>query len=493
MTNTPSGPTSEPSMCVAASLGTQGDVRLRTAAGEKTLEAGDLPGARAALTNWLHEQARQVGRPIDVRVEDPDAVSFMRVHPDARVHLISPDEWREPQPRTESRPQTTEEDATNAPRDPVGAADIPDTPSAPQPTGPEPTGAAEPTAAKSSGGTSAAEVVEVLTQLADPRPDVRDRADAVVDSWGDRADLVAAADLPADVLDALASNCAIPFVREGVASNPATGAATLADLALDSDAPVRAAVAANPNIWSQTMAQLAQDPEPVVRAALTTNPAGALFLGGGRTGRRRHGRVLFGAAVAALVLVGAVLVGVLGWNPLPGWAPSATAMTATAWNGMTLPVSSSDGPTTFGDTASGFAHTQVGAALAAANLSVRIDPYAGPESFSPTITEQTFGGDPQALLKATNRRYQQQAIKAGISDGSPIPTSTGTILGYRIADYSADGPTTVHLLVSAPDGQQLDFGIDVIWSQGDYRLVDPSRSTTFVRSTTQDSSGYTMW
>lgn len=467
--------TQTPPSCVAAILTADGAVRITSPEGVTTDEVGDVLGARAKLMNRLFDRARQLDQPVDVRVEDPDCIAFIRVHADGQTRAITEGDWQEAR-SVQHGPESDgpEPDGLNRADSADDVIDLRSESMPDRPAGP-------------------GDVVQALTQLADPSPDVRELADAAVDSWGDRADLVAAADLPEDVLDGLMNHCVIPFVREGVAGNPATRAETLADLALDDDVPVRAAVASNPNLWPRTMIELAEDPEPTVRAALSTNPAAALFLGGAATPtthRRRNRRVLI-AAVAA-VAIG--LLGIIGVNLVTAASqPTAPATTATAWNGMTLPVSTSDGPSTFGATASGFAHTELGAALAATNLSVRIDPYAGSDSFDPTISKQTFGGDPEALLQATNKRYQDQATKAGVSDGDPIPTSTGAIVGYRIDDYSADGPTTVHLLVTAPDGQQLDFAIDVIWSDGDYRLVDPTRSTTFVRTSAEDSSSYTIW
>lgn len=463
--------TQTPPFRVAAVLTADGAVRITSPDGVTTDEVGDVLGARARLMNQLFDRARQIDQPIDVQVEDPVCIAYIRVYADGRTHEIAQGEWRSPQPAPPSH-------SSDGPSAEVSSPAEPEIIDLRQPSPP--------------GQTGWEDVAQALTKLADPSPDVRESADAAVDSWGDRADLVAAADLPASVLDALVAHCTIPFVREGVAGNPATSAPTLAELAFDEDVPVRAAVASNPNIWPDTMAQLAKDTEPVVRAALSTNPAAALFLSGAAapTTRPRRGRRMLIAAAAAATIG---LVGIVGANVFASSQQSAAATTATAWNGMTLPVSTSDGPSTFGDTASGFAHTELGAALAAANLSVRIDPYAGSDSFDPTITEQTFGGDPDALLRATNKRYQQQAATAGVSDGAPIPTSTGAISGYRIADYNADGPTTVHLLVTAPDGQPLDFAIEVIWSDGDYRLVDPTRSSTFVRTTADDPSRYTVW
>ena len=128
--------------------------------------------------------------------------------------------------------------------------------------------------------------------------------------------------------------------------------------------------------------------------------------------------------------------------------------------------------------------------MAAAHLSVRIDAYAGPASFDPTITTQTFGGDPAALLGATQARYDTAAARAGITDGGPIPTSTGQILGWSTDGWAPDYPTTVHLLVTSPDGTDTDYAIGVVWVDGDYQLIDPTRADTFTTSPAADAGTY---
>ena len=185
--------------------------------------------------------------------------------------------------------------------------------------------------------------------------------------------------------------------------------------------------------------------------------------------------------MALLTVGGYAAVSTLGADPAPTAAATATA----AWNGMALPAGP-DGPTDpGGDVATGFARTELGAAMAAAHLSVRIDPYAGPASFEPTITTQTHGGDPGALLAATRDRYTALG-----GDGGPIPTTTGQITGWRIDGWTPDTPTTVHLRVAGPAGAATDYGIAVVWVDGDYALVDPTRADTFTTRPADDPTSY---
>ena len=199
---------------------------------------------------------------------------------------------------------------------------------------------------------------------------------------------------------------------------------------------------------------------------------------------RRALRLLGAAAAVALLTAGGyAAVSALGADPAPTAAAAATS--TVAWNGMALPAGP-DGPTDpAADVASGFARTELGAAMAAAHLSVRIDPYAGPASFEPTITTQTHGGDPAALLAATRDRYTELG-----GDGGPIPTTTGQITGWRIDGFTPDAPTTVHLRVADPGGSATDYGIAVVWVDSDYALVDPTRADTFTTRPADDPETY---
>ena len=218
-------------------------------------------------------------------------------------------------------------------------------------------------------------------------------------------------------------------------------------------------------------------PIPTAAAADPTHP---------RFPRRAVGVLVAAAAVVALAVGGWAVVSTLAPDP----APAASVTSTVPWNGMSLPIGP-DGPTDPGGAvAAGFENTELGAALAAAHLSVRIDPYAGPTSFEPTITTQTFGGDPAALLGATRDRYDTAAARAGITDGGPIPTSTGQILGWSTDGWAPDAPTTVHLLVTSPDGTDTDYAIGVVWVDGDYQLIDPTRDDTFTTSPAADAATY---
>ena len=69
-------------------------------------------------------------------------------------------------------------------------------------------------------------------------------------------------------------------------------------------------------------------------------------------------------------------------------------------------------------------------------------------------------------------------------------TSTGQILGWSIDGWTPDAPTTVHLLVTGPDGTDTDYAIGVVWVDGDYQLLDPTRDDTFTTSPAADAGTY---
>lgn len=372
----------------------------------------------------------------------------------------------------------------------------------------------------------------VLALATDPDPAVRAAAVAHLATWGDDPAPVVEAPLPPDRLGVLA-DCRLAWVRAGVAGNPGTDPDTLTRLAADPDPMVRQAVAARMDLTPEIALALCEDPAPAVRAELGRNPTAAFLrertpvrvvvavdpvplpgpvpdlpteqatphapaaptrppLPAGAaspSGRGHRGIAVAGMAVAAVLLAGAGYAAVTAaGDPPPGAA--AASGPVVAWNGTWLPAGP-DGPSDpDGPVATGFAHTEAGAAAAAAHLSVRIDPYAGPASFTPTITSQTFGGNPATLLAATRARYQQAADAAGISRDAPIPTSTGRIIGWRTQGWTPDGPVSVHLRVTGPDGADLDFRIDVVWTGRDYALVDPTRADTFTAAPADDPSDY---
>jgi hypothetical protein len=139
------------------------------------------------------------------------------------------------------------------------------------------------------------------------------------------------------------------------------------------------------------------------------------------------------------------------------------------WRGIALPISTSAGPTELTDTrATGFAPTALGAAIAAAQLSVRTDPAAGPEVFEPVLADQVVGNE-QRLADAVREQFN-----AGPTDGAP-----GTLLGWRVDGDPASGSVTAHLAVEHADGTRADYAIPLAWVDSDWRINAPDSGPFF--------------
>ena len=155
-------------------------------------------------------------------------------------------------------------------------------------------------------------------------------------------------------------------------------------------------------------------------------------------------------------------------------APPATGddITAVTWQGYSMPVSPTAGPQTLTATrATGFARTEVGAALAALHISVRMAPMTGPKVYRPAITDQVVGQDTSKQLAAVDAEYQRLARVAGVSDGAPVVGATPPFTGYRVRDYTAT-TATVDLVVTNPyEDRDLQYSIPVRWTRGDWRIV----------------------
>ncbi len=164
-----------------------------------------------------------------------------------------------------------------------------------------------------------------------------------------------------------------------------------------------------------------------------------------------------GIAVGACALT---LLGLAAWRWIPSDTPAAAVgSTAQApavdapqtakgneaagdvvmvpWHGIALPVSASSGPRVQGATASGFEHSALGAAIAAANLVVRVDPRAGASVYEPTLATQVVG-DAEGLSQAV----RDQAGTAAGGSGPP-----GALTGWRLDGDPTGSRVVVHLAV----------------------------------------------
>jgi hypothetical protein len=217
------------------------------------------------------------------------------------------------------------------------------------------------------------------------------------------------------------------------------------------------------------------------------------------TGARRL--ILPAAAMAALVLGAGLAFAVAGRPPAsPHPAATATASPAAAaepasqgqphvprvslasvrrssFYGVELPVSAQAGPyDTSGGVAAGFAHTPLGALLAAVNIGVRVNAQWGPRIFTPVIRSQVTGPDAAALLAGCQAAYDQAAQSDGVTEGQPLGTADVTEQAFRWITYTP-AAAILDLAVAGPGPTgatvRASVQMEVVWDGGDWKVVAP--------------------
>lgn len=195
-----------------------------------------------------------------------------------------------------------------------------------------------------------------------------------------------------------------------------------------------------------------------------------------RPRRRWWGAAAVAAGLALLLAVGAWVGARPGEPPAPppaagpgDAAPSAAHMSWRGWRGMDLPVSSEAGPAVWeGDRVAGFARSPLGAAIAAAHLSVRVDPAAGEAVWGPVLADQVVGA-----------RDRLAAALAASTTQNATPGEPGLLDGWRLDGDPADGAVTAHLAVRAGDGTLADYAIPLAWTGSDWALDIPRSGAFF--------------
>jgi hypothetical protein len=222
----------------------------------------------------------------------------------------------------------------------------------------------------------------------------------------------------------------------------------------------------------------------------------------------RPGFVL-AAALMVLVVLAAVLLAVFhdrggdngsagGTAPgVPGSTaaagPEPTAVPTTAPAGVTwrlvgqvaVPFSTSAGPRTVtATTASGYAHTPVGALIAAAQLSTRSGLDTGRASYDPTIEHQFVPSPDRAALLAALHAAPQVSVDPG---------ELSQIAGFQYVAYSPD--TAVVSLVNRSGASNFyATTLTLQWRGGDWMMVAPPGGTwlSLDRQVT-DLTGVVTW
>ena len=222
------------------------------------------------------------------------------------------------------------------------------------------------------------------------------------------------------------------------------------------------------------------------------------------TGAPGARRLILPAAAVAVILLGTGLAFALTGRPPASRSPAATAtapaspagaagpgsqgqpqvprvsLASVRWSGfygVELPVSAQAGPyDTSGGVAAGFAHTPLGALLAAVNIGVRANAQWGPRIFTTVIRGQVTGPDAAALLAGCQAAYDQAAQSDGVTGGQPLGTVDVTEQAFRWITYT---PAAAILdLVSAGPGAsgatvRASVQMEVVWDGGDWKVVAP--------------------
>jgi hypothetical protein len=211
---------------------------------------------------------------------------------------------------------------------------------------------------------------------------------------------------------------------------------------------------------------------PAAAVAVVLLVAGLAFA---LTGRSPASRSPAATAPAPASPAGAAGPGSLGQPQVPG--VSLASVRWSGFYGVELPVSAQAGPyDTSGGMAAGFAHSPLGALLAAVNIGVRANAQWGPRIFTAVIRGQVTGPDAAALLAGCQAAYDQAAQSGQVSGGQPLGTVDVTEQAFRWVAYT---PAAAILdLVSAGPGSngatvRASVQMEAVWDGGDWKVVAP--------------------
>ena len=166
--------------------------------------------------------------------------------------------------------------------------------------------------------------------------------------------------------------------------------------------------------------------------------------------------------------------------------------------GIELPFSVQAGPhDTRGGLAAGFAHSPLGALLAAVNIGVRANAQWGPAIFGPEIRGHVTGAGAAALLAGCQAAYAQASQSDGVSGGRPLGDVDVAEEAFRWVAYTP--ASAVIDLVSAGPGSQgttvrASTRLQVLWDRTDWVLVaPPGGSWPASASVLSSLAGYTVF
>ena len=213
--------------------------------------------------------------------------------------------------------------------------------------------------------------------------------------------------------------------------------------------------------------------------------------------RRTRTYVFTGAAVAAVLAATAAVLThggeaqgdasagspptVHAAPPSPGALGEASGVSWTVVQGVYVPSSPMAGPLRQdGALVTGFADSDLGAALAAIHIAYRASPAPGPAVFREALERQVVGPRKPALAQAVEADYEQSRVASRLPAGSPLGKGSATFTGYTVTAMPG-GDRHVQVIERAPDsnGVQQTFSLDAVVTRvdGDWRVIAPSLGT----------------
>jgi hypothetical protein len=156
------------------------------------------------------------------------------------------------------------------------------------------------------------------------------------------------------------------------------------------------------------------------------------------------------------------------------------SLTGLQWSdfyGVELPYSPQAGPhDTRGGLAAGFAHSPLGALLAAVNIAVRANAQWGPAIVGPEIRSHVTGPGAAALLAGCQASYDQASQSEHVTGGQPLGDVDVAEEAFRWVAYTP--ATAVIDLVSAGPGSQgtivrVSIQLTTLWHRTDWMMVVP--------------------
>jgi hypothetical protein len=150
--------------------------------------------------------------------------------------------------------------------------------------------------------------------------------------------------------------------------------------------------------------------------------------------------------------------------------------------GVALPVSEAAGPRQItGSTATGYAHTPLGALLATSQIPVR--KLMAPD-WKAVVAQQVMPGP---------GRDAYQVARAQVTDTAVTPGQLGQLAGFKFVNYTPE-TATIQLVSRFANGGLQMTTITVAWSQGDWKeVLQPDGSDSPNAQNANNQTGYIQW